>query len=386
MKRKLLALVFTFAVTGAAAAQDGYVVGVSAALTGPLAGTYAPVVEGMRVYIDHVNANGGVNGKAVRLVILDNQAQPSKAASDAKRLLTQDKVMLLINASLSSTYAPMVAESKRTGVPLYYAGAVCPNEVNPPQADPLQFCSTGFGALFDSQMGMQFIKDNSKGAARIGFSAMAIPISRGQIDYSEELAKKLGMTPVDKEAIPPPTPDYTPFATKLKDAKPDWVYSWAPWVTQIRTFESLRRLGWSGSYLTYAHIQAEQELQRVKDPKFYVFGTNAFFEDNLPVHAEIRKIAGGAKLSYPVEQLTEGFISGFVLEAALKKTGWPATPKKIAAAMSNLKVDTRGLRGGPIEWTENNHFRTQQYYRVYRWDAGKNAIVREKDWTAVDVK
>ena len=52
---------------------------------------------------------------------------------------------MLINSSLSSTYAPMVAESKRAGVPLYYAGAVCPKETYPP-ADPLQFCSTAFGA------------------------------------------------------------------------------------------------------------------------------------------------------------------------------------------------------------------------------------------------
>ena len=54
--------------------------------------------------------------------------------------------------------------------------------------------------------------------------------------------------------------------------------------------------------------------------------------------------------------------------------------------MANLKVDTKGLRGGPIEWTKDNHFRTRQYYRVYRWDTAKGAIVRVKDWTAFDVK
>ena len=75
-----------------------------------------------------------------------------------------------------------------------------------------------------------------------------------------------------------------------------------------------------------------------------------------------------------------------VVEAALKATGWPATPEKLAAAMSTLKVDTKGLRGGPIEWTKDNHFRTQQYYRVYRWDGDTSAIQQVKDWTAFDVK
>ena len=54
--------------------------------------------------------------------------------------------------------------------------------------------------------------------------------------------------------------------------------------------------------------------------------------------------------------------------------------------MNNLKVDLKGLRGGPLEWTTDNHFRTQQYYRVWRWDTAKNAVVRVQDWQAIDVK
>ncbi len=367
-----------------ASAQDAYVVGLSGALTGPAAATYAPVIEAMRAYLDQVNGKGGVNGKPVRLVILDNQGEPSKAAADTKKLLS-DNVLMLVNSSLSSTYAPMIAEAKRAGVPVFFAGAVCPKEVYPP-ADPLQFCSTSFGAQYDSQFALAFVKEVSKEPARIGYVAMAIPISRGEIDYAEALTKSMGMTALDKQIVPPPTPDYTPFATKLKESNPNWVYSWAPWVTEVRTFEALRRLGWNGRYITYAHLQAEEELARLKDPELYVFGANAFFQDELPVHAEIRAATHRANLAYPLQQLTEGFIAGQVLEAALKATPWPPTREKLLASMNNLKVDPKGLRGGPIEWTKNNHFRTRQYYRVYRWDPARNGIVRVKDWTAIEVK
>jgi ABC-type branched-subunit amino acid transport system substrate-binding protein len=366
-------------------AQDAYVIGVSGAMTGPAAGTYAPTVEAMKAYLDHVNSKGGVNGKPVRLVILDDSAQPSRAAANAKRLLAEEKVVLLMNASLSSTYAPMVSEAKRAGVPLYYAGAVCPKDTFPP-ADPLQFCSTAFGANLDSQAALAFVKSNAKESVRIGFAAMAIPISRGEIDYAEGLSKTLGMTPVEKQISPPPTPDYTPFATKLKEANPNWVYSWAPWVSQVRTFEAMRRLGWNGRYITWAHLNAEEELARLKDPEFYVIGTNAFFEDNLPVHAEIRAITHRADLKYPVTYLTEGFIAGMVVESVLKATPWPATPQKVVAAMNGLKVDLKGLRGGALEWTKDNHFRTRQHYRVWRWDPARNAVVRVQDWQAIEVK
>ncbi|HYD58476.1 MAG TPA: ABC transporter substrate-binding protein [Burkholderiales bacterium] len=383
--KRLICAFSLLALSFAGHAQDAYVIGVSAAMTGPAAGTYAPTVEAMKAYLDHVNGKGGVNGRQVRLVILDDSAQPSKAAANAKRLLAEEKVVLMMNASLSSTYAPMVAEARRAKVPLYYAGAVCPKDTFPP-ADPLQFCSTAFGANLDSQAALAFVKSNSKEPVRIGFAAMAIPISRGEIDYAEGLSKTLGMTPVEKQISPPPAPDYTPFATKLKDANPNWVYSWAPWVSQVRTFEAMRRLGWNGRYITWAHLNAEEELARLKDKDFYVIGTNAFFEDNLPIHAEIRAVTHRAGVSSPVSYLTEGFIAGMVVEAALKNAAWPATPQKVLAAMSNLKVDLKGLRGGPLEWTKDNHFRTRQYYRVWHWDPAKNGVVRVQDWQAIDVK
>jgi ABC-type branched-subunit amino acid transport system substrate-binding protein len=368
-----------------AAAQDSYVIGVSAAMTGPAAGSYAPVIEAMKAYLDHVNGKGGINGKRVQLIVLDDSAEPSKAAANAKRLLAQDKVVLLMNSSLSSTYAPMVAESKRAGVPLYFAGAVCPKDTYPP-ADPMQFCSTAFGANLDSQAALNFVKSTAKAPVRIGFAAMAIPIARAEIDYAEGLSKTLGMTPVDKQITPPPTPDYTPFATKLKEANPNWVFSWSPWVSQVRTFEALRRLGWDGRYITWAHLNAEDELARVKDGEFYVLGTNSFFQDELPMHAEIRAVTHRANLKYPVTYLTEGFIAGLVIETALKSTPWPATPAKVLAAMNRLKVDLKGLRGGPLEWTQDNHFRTKQYYRVWRWDPAKQQVVRVQDWQAIEVK
>jgi branched-chain amino acid transport system substrate-binding protein len=368
-----------------AVAQDAYVVGITSALTGPPASTYAPAMEALQIYIDRVNAAGGVNGKQIKLVILDDSAEPSKATANVKRLLTQDNAVLLVNASLSSTYAPIVGESKRAEVPLLFAGGVCPKDVYPP-ADPLQFCTTAYAATYDSRGALTFVKETSKQPVQLGLAAMAIPLSRAEMDFAEQQAPSFDMKVVDKEVIPPPTPDYTPFATKLKEAGANWVFSWAPWVTQVRTLEALRRLDWAGDYITWAHLESEGELVRLKDGKLFVIGANSLFQDNLPIHREIADAAKKANAKYPPQQMTEGWIAGMVIEAALKATSWPATPAKVQASMQNLKVDLKGLRGGQIEWTKDNHFRTKQYYRVYRWDPAKSAIVVAKDWYSYDVK
>lgn len=366
-----------------ALAQDTYVVGITAALTGPPASTYAPAVDALRIYIDRVNAAGGINGKKVNLVIQDDSAEPSKAAANAKKLLTQDNVVLLLDASLSSTYAPVVAEAKGAGVPLVFASSVCPKDVYPP-ANEGQFCTTAFASTYDSRAALAFVKETAKEPVKIGFAAMAIPLSRGEMEFAAKQAPELGMTALAIEVIPPPTADYTPFATKLKDAGPNWVYSWAPWVTQVRTLEALRKLGWSDDYIAWGHLEAEAELVRLKDGKFFVVNSNALFQEDLPIQKEIDAAAKQAGSKYPAQTMTEGWIGGMAIEAALKAAGASTDRAKLRSAMENLTIDTKGLRGGPIVWTKDNHFRTQLYYRVYKWDGSK--IARVQDWKNYAVK
>ena len=389
--RTKLALAFAAALTlgfgalAGAKADDAYTIGVTAAMTGPAAATQAPVMEMLRIYVDRLNAKGGINGHRINLLIEDDQAEPSKAAANATKLIRQDNVMLLIESSLSSTYGPVIAEARRAKVPLWFAGAVCPKETHPPKPDPMLFCSTGFDFGYDIPVAVEAIKDAAKEPVKIAMIGMPIPISRIGVENAQKQGEKLGIKTVDVEFIPPTAADYTPFATKIKQADPNWGFAYAPWPTEVRTFEALRRLGWTGTYLCWGHIQAEEELKRVADGGLNVFSANALFQDNLPVQQEIREVAALGKYSYPVTYADEGWLTGRALEQILTKTGWPASPDKVAEAMANLQLDTQGLRGGPLVWTADNHFRTKQYYRFYRYDPEKKGIVRVRDWLTVDV-
>src|SRR5690348_5456287 len=76
----------------AAHAQDSYKIGVTAAMTGPGAATQAPVIEMLRIYVDRLNAKGGIHGHRINLLIEDDQAEPSKAAANATKLFRQENV------------------------------------------------------------------------------------------------------------------------------------------------------------------------------------------------------------------------------------------------------------------------------------------------------
>ena len=67
--RSTAALTFAVALAAslgisAANAQDAYTIGVTAAMTGPAAGTQAPVIEMLRIYVDRLNAKGGITAIA----------------------------------------------------------------------------------------------------------------------------------------------------------------------------------------------------------------------------------------------------------------------------------------------------------------------------------
>jgi hypothetical protein len=57
----MIAAALAAGLSAPASAEDAYVVGITAALTGPPASTYAPAVEALRLYLERVNAAGGVN-------------------------------------------------------------------------------------------------------------------------------------------------------------------------------------------------------------------------------------------------------------------------------------------------------------------------------------
>ena len=376
----LLAVAF---VATPALAQEVYRIGMSAAITGRAAAGYAPTYEAYRAYFKRVNDAGGINGRKVEIEYEDDRGEAQRAAAAGKKLA--ENSILIVNASISATYKPLMTEAETSKVPLLFGGGVCPREAFPP-ANPLIFCSTSFGSNWDIRFALGFIKQQAGGTkVKIGFAAQDIPLSRIELEGAEKLAKEMGFGTIPVVVVPGAAPDFGPFAQKFKDAGADWVFSWAPWPVEIGVFESLQRIGWTGNYILYGHQQTQDELARLKAPNLYAFGGNALFIENAPIHAEIAGLVKG-QTTHPAHYMAEGWVSAMVLEAGLKKCGWPCTREKIAAAMATVSVDTRGLRGGPIEWTADNHYRKSTWYKVYRWDPSKNGIASVGGWTRLDVK
>src|SRR3712207_5915473 len=79
-----------------ALAQKGDImVGQSAPLSGMMAPTMTGVLEGQQMAIDEANRRGGVNGRKIRLVVMDDGYDPRRALENAKTLVEEKEVTAL---------------------------------------------------------------------------------------------------------------------------------------------------------------------------------------------------------------------------------------------------------------------------------------------------
>jgi branched-chain amino acid transport system substrate-binding protein len=92
-----------FIMPASSAEQSPYVVGIAIDLTGPAAGLGIPAKRQYEMMVDEYNETKGVNGRQIKLVILDNESKPAKAVLNTKKLINVDKAIAILGYSSTGT-------------------------------------------------------------------------------------------------------------------------------------------------------------------------------------------------------------------------------------------------------------------------------------------
>jgi len=108
-----------------AAAQEPIRIGTFLSVTGPASFLGDPELKTLELYVERLNAAGGVIGRKLQLVAYDDAGDAEKARTFAKRLLEQDKVDAIVGGSTTGTTMAVVPLVEAAGVPFVsLAGAV----------------------------------------------------------------------------------------------------------------------------------------------------------------------------------------------------------------------------------------------------------------------
>ncbi|MBI1383388.1 MAG: ABC transporter substrate-binding protein [Rhizobiales bacterium] len=111
---------------GPAKAEDTIKIGVTQPLTGAFAASGNYVADGARLAAEEINANGGVLGKKIELIIEDNKSNPTEAVATAEKLIVSNGVQVMMGAwsstltlavmpKLMEYQIPMLVETSSSG-------------------------------------------------------------------------------------------------------------------------------------------------------------------------------------------------------------------------------------------------------------------------------
>ncbi|MEO8383681.1 MAG: ABC transporter substrate-binding protein [Betaproteobacteria bacterium] len=94
---------------------DTILIGQSAALSGPAEKLGKEMKAGAEAYFDVVNKSGGINGRKIKLISVDDGYEPEKAAANTKKLIEGEKVLALfgyVGTPTSNAALPIFTAAK----------------------------------------------------------------------------------------------------------------------------------------------------------------------------------------------------------------------------------------------------------------------------------
>jgi ABC-type branched-subunit amino acid transport system substrate-binding protein len=339
--RALLAMTTTALLSLAAHAQT-LVIGQTSGVTGPVAAGVKENIDGAKLYFDAINAAGGINGRRLELVTLDDKFDPKLAAENARKLIVErNAIALFMNRGTPHTEAirplldqyevPLVAPS--TGAMVLHKPAhpwiFNVRATYQREADKAvnHLASVGLQRIGIFQVADSFGDDGATGALR-GFDAVKLkPVFHEKFDRSK--------------------PDLSGLVKLVQGADAQAVVFLGAAAVVAEGTKLLRQAGLKTQIVTLSNNASSGFIKQLGEYGAGTIVTQVFPNERAVSIAMIRQItdlAQKAKLGEVTPAMLEGFAGAKVLVEGLRRAGNNPTRASLQAALNGFKrVDIGGL-------------------------------------------
>jgi branched-chain amino acid transport system substrate-binding protein len=325
-------------------------IGQTSSFTGPVASGVKEGTDGAKLYIDSINAKGGVNGQQIQLISLDDKFDAKLAVENAKKLIDQGVVALFFNRGtpqsqaimplLSTNRVPLIGPS--TGAMLLH------NPVHPwvfnvratyqkeAERAVRHLSLVGVDRIAVLQANDAFGDDGATGALT-GFAAVGKkPVVHLKYDRSK--------------------PDFAPLVPQIVKADAQAVVFVGSGSHVADGVALLRTAGSRAQIVTLSNNAASGFIKSLKENARGMVVSQVFpYERSMaaPIVKELHDLLGGKGASEVTPAMLEGFAAAKVLVEALKRAGHEPTRERIKTALETFKrVDIGGLE---ISYSPTDH-------------------------------
>jgi len=312
--------------------------------------------------VDKINAEGGINGKKLQLVLADTEANPTKATSIARKFIYKEHVKAIIGPTLTDTGMSVKKVVHKGRVPIFMTVGGDPVIMGGDRFGPFDWV---FKSPQRSSIAVErlFIYLKKKGLTKVALLNAADGFGKDGARWMKKLAPEYGIEIVSQESFGTRDTDMTSQLTKARNANPQALIAWT--------------IGPAGSIIAKNKVQLGIDLplfqcHGLPDPKYIELAGKASEGDRMP--ATKLMVVDELPDSDPQKPVIQEFIrlykekgydkqfpinthSGYAWDAitivanAMKKVG--TDPEKLRAAIEN----TRGYVGvsGTYNITPQDH-------------------------------
>ncbi|MFT5503833.1 MAG: branched-chain amino acid transport system substrate-binding protein [Gammaproteobacteria bacterium] len=232
----VLVAVLTFAFTQV---QAGSVkIGFNVPLTGFAAADGKSALTGAELAVEQANAEGGINGDKIELVVYDDQASPKESVPIALKLIEKDEVSAAISGSYSGSTRAAAGVFQEAGVPYIAAYAVHPDIT---RAGNYIF-RTSFVGEVQGRAGAKLLGD-AMGAKRVSLITLKNDFGQSLAAGFKDAAAQFGITVVSEYQYSIKDRQFGPIVSKVKSDKPDAIYASGYFFTAGPLVRQLRAAG-----------------------------------------------------------------------------------------------------------------------------------------------
>lgn len=338
-------------------AQSTVKIGSILSVTGPASFLGEPEDKTLKMYVDKINAAGGVDGKKIELVIYDDGGDANKARTFATRLIEDDKVVAMVGGSTTGTTMAMIPVFEEAQVPFISLGGAI--EIIEPVRKYV------FKTPHTDKMACEKIFENLKqrNFTKIAMISGTDGFGASMRAQCVKVAPTYGVTVVTEETYGPRDSDMTAQLTKIKgtagiQAVVNPGFGQGPAIVT----RNYAQLGMTATPLYQSHGVASKSFIELAGPAadgVRLPAAALLVGDKLPDNDPQKKVVVDYKKTYedtakqPVSTFGGHAYDGlYILVDAMKRAG-STDPKKVRDEIERTKgfVGT----GGVVTMSPNDH-------------------------------
>jgi branched-chain amino acid transport system substrate-binding protein len=363
---------------GSGSSGGEYKIGFSGDLTAETAAIGNGMLYGIKTEIDSVNANGGVNGHKIDLLVTDDASDLSKGQV-AAQTYRGDGVLAIVGANESEVWTPLAPVV--AGYPMVLISvALDDSQTYPAHAylyrsnlGPTDFPLAQIGFTKDYLIPRGSVPKDPK-VAIFGYSS---PATTGDVQALSADAPKLGWKIVGTQTFSLTATSATTQAAAIAAAKPDVVFSYLLDSDAIFAVQELRQAGYNGPIVDFVGADGISTFSGLDENNYYSQSSFAYPEDAsnpgaVAMLKEAKKTGNDKYNTTPF--FTQGYLQAVAVVDALKKCPYSTcTAKTLNSALQKVgTIPTDGLTSNwVITSTRHQMPGTAQFYV---WDSATKSV------------